>query len=267
MSAVQSLQRQCTLPPQPVVAPAFNCDMADPILTAALNLRSFLDVRTFLFTVPEYQRPFQWEAKLHTDKLLEDLRYAFEHQQPLTLLGNIILQQTDVGQGINRPEADFWWQQRSRNCYLVDGQQRITTLVMLYAAIQEHLRLADNIAHAEIVQGLCSRLGANRGSPFLKTQQEDFEECFDFSVNGSLSENLDRLSHRRRERKNAEYMLEWLARAADASNGSILDVAAFLKYMDEAVHLTLTMTGDTQLAFQTFANINYSGRCTTIAAC
>lgn len=240
--------------------------MADPILTAALPLRSFLDIRTFYCSIPEYRRPYQWEAKLHTHKLLEDLRYAFEQSQPVTLLGNIILQQIDVGQGVERAGADAWWQQRSRNCEIVDGQQRTTTLVMLYAAVQEHLRLTDRTAHSDTISDLYNRLGGehgkggNHGAPFLQTQQDDFEVCFDFNVKGSLTAKLEQLSLRRRERKNAEYMLEWLQKAADrATSDPVLDVAAFLKYLDESVYLTLTVTGQTQLAFQSFANINYSG--------
>ena len=249
--------------------------MADPILTAALPLRSFLDVRTFHCSIPEYQRPYQWEARLHTDKLLEDLRYAFEHGQPVMLLGNIILQQTDCHQGLNRPGATLWWQERSRNCDIVDGQQRTTTLVMLYAAIQEHFRSLEPLGnHKELISVLNTRLsgelgrGQNKGAPFLLTQQDDFEKCFDFKVTGSLMANLQNISPRRRERKNAEYMIEWLQKAAEgwlqstAKEGSTSprhNVAGFLDWLDKSVYLTLTVTGQTQLAFQSFANINYSG--------
>ena len=252
---------------------------ADPILTAALPLRSFLDVSTFRCSVPEYQRPFQWEAKLHTHKLLEDLRYAYEQAQPVMLLGNIILQQTDCGQGQNRSDAKFWWQERSRNCDLVDGQQRTTTLVMLYAAIQEHLRSPDRDKYKAVISDLNTRLGgelgqgtkkggADAGVPFLQTQHDDFERCFDFKVKGSLTANLQNFSPGRRECKNAEYMLEWLQKSAEEwlqrtagqnSSAPVHDVAGFLAYLDNKVYLTLTVTGQTQLAFQSFANINYSG--------
>ncbi len=251
--------------------------MVDPILTAALPLRDFLDVSTFRFSVPEYQRPYQWEAKLHTEKLLEDLQYAYEQAHSVMLLGNIILQQTDAGQGVNRSDAQFWWQERSRNCDIVDGQQRTTTLVMLYAAIQEHLRLPDlRDAHQATIQALNVRLGGElgrgvNGDPYLQTQQKDFAECFTFKVVGSLTSDLQQLNNRRRERKNAEYMLEWLQKTADewqqrlaekGSNTPTHDVAGFLDYLDKHVYLTLTVTEQPQLAFQSFANINYSGTLT-----
>ncbi|KAA6429721.1 MAG: hypothetical protein FRX49_00155 [Trebouxia sp. A1-2] len=245
--------------------------MVDPILTAALPLRNFLDVCTFHCSIPEYQRLYQWEAKLHTQNLLEDLKYAYEHAQPHMLLGNIILQQTDAGQGLNRSKAQFWWQERSRHCDIVDGQQRTTTLVMLYGAIQEHLRLTNTLdCHEEIILSLNTRLsgelggGANKGYAFLQTQQEDFAECFNFKVKGSLTSDLQELSIRRRERKNAEFILEWLQktaeRAADKkSTAPGHDVGGFLEYLDKSVYLTLTVTANPQLAFQSFANINYSG--------
>lgn len=92
--------------------------------------------------------------------------------------------------------------------------------------------------------------------------------CFDLKIKGSLTTNLQELSTRRHERKNAEYMLEWLQQTAEgwlqtaANTGSqspARNMAGFLEYMDKSVYLTLTVTGQTQLAFQSFANINYSG--------
>ena len=146
---------------------------------------------------------------------------------------------------------------------------------MLYAAIQEHFRSLEPLGnHKELISVLNTRLsgelgrGQNKGAPFLLTQQDDFEQCFDFKVTGSLMANLENISPRRRERKNAEYMIEWLQKAAEgwlqstAKEGSTSprhNVAGFLDWLDKSVYLTLTVTGQTQLAFQSFANINYSG--------
>ncbi|KAL0018355.1 hypothetical protein WJX79_009747 [Trebouxia sp. C0005] len=49
-------------------------------------------------------------------------------------------------------------------------------------------------------------------------------------------------------------------RAADKkSTAPGHDVGGFLEYLDKSVYLTLTVTANPQLAFQSFANINYSG--------
>jgi hypothetical protein len=79
----------------------------------------------FVFTIPTYQRPYSWEKEQATE-LLDDLLQALgtdndpiEELNPY-FLGSIVLIKADL------PPAE-----------VVDGQQRLTTLVILLAALRE----------------------------------------------------------------------------------------------------------------------------------
>lgn len=78
----------------------------------------------FLFHIPEYQRPYSWETE-HAVALFEDLRAAIGHGQGQPddmapyFLGSIVLIKDE------RPDA-----------YVVDGQQRITTLTILLSVLR-----------------------------------------------------------------------------------------------------------------------------------
>ncbi|WP_042690714.1 DUF262 domain-containing protein [Azospirillum sp. B506] len=82
----------------------------------------------FWFRIPTYQRSYAWEAE-QVNELLEDLRNAMAGDDPLRpitdlspyFLGSIVLIKAP-----NRSEAD-----------VVDGQQRLTTLTMLFAVLRE----------------------------------------------------------------------------------------------------------------------------------
>ena len=229
------------------------------LLAAALPLCKVFDKHNFVCRVPEYQRKYEWEKETHTLKLMTDLQQAFERNQDVMLLGNVILQQTDQG-ALREQNASDWCKERMRFCDIVDGQQRITTVVMLYAAIQDLLQ-RNCEAHQSARQQLSARLGTmpTMPTPFLTTQQRDFTEWFSFEDSNDLGEVLDRQARQRLgrvERGNALYMLDWLKTQIETKS---MDVGAFLSYLDEHVYLTLTVTSGKSLAFQTFANVNYSG--------
>ncbi|KGE73276.1 DUF262 domain-containing protein [Spirochaeta lutea] len=72
----------------------------------------------FFFTIPDYQRPFAWEQDNFTD-LIDDLATAQSDQQ--YFLGTLVLHKTDEKQ----------------NYDVVDGQQRLTTLLILIACLRD----------------------------------------------------------------------------------------------------------------------------------
>lgn len=71
----------------------------------------------FFFRVPEYQRPFSWDAD-NFDDLIDDLTGASKDQE--YFLGTIVLHQRD-----------------SKNFDVVDGQQRLTSLLILLACLRD----------------------------------------------------------------------------------------------------------------------------------
>ena len=78
----------------------------------------------FVFTIPGYQRPYAWKTE-QADALLDDLiTYLGDSNEPMEevnpyFLGSIVLIKGDT------PDAE-----------VVDGQQRLTTLTILLAALR-----------------------------------------------------------------------------------------------------------------------------------
>lgn len=86
------------------------------------------DVFKMWFRVPEYQRPYVWGDE-EIDDLLDDLTYAMrEKPDSEYFLGSFVLQ--------SKPEAPENGQEFPEND-LLDGQQRMATLLILLAVIRD----------------------------------------------------------------------------------------------------------------------------------
>ena len=92
------------------------------------------------FRVPEYQRTYDWSEE-NIKRLLEDCLSGFyylssSNNKSYTFLGTIILV-------AEKPEPSF----DGTSLSVVDGQQRLTTLILLCCALVEELSLRENDAH------------------------------------------------------------------------------------------------------------------------
>ena len=88
-----------------------------------------------LFVVPEYQRLYSWE-KQQLDELFSDLRdLSKKAEDEDHYMGGIVL---------HTLSAYTIGSEKYRQCDVVDGQQRLTTLIILLKCIQ--LELADLLA-------------------------------------------------------------------------------------------------------------------------
>ena len=84
------------------------------------------------FDIPRYQRGYDWK-KLNLDIFWNDLSYHVKHSQTL-FLGTIILNDNDRKQEVHN------------GCFnhsIVDGQQRFTTITILFVALREALRIRE----------------------------------------------------------------------------------------------------------------------------
>ncbi len=80
------------------------------------------------YCVPDFQRGYAWKEEQVT-QLLEDIRFFFETGKPVYLLGQVI-----VSYG---PDSDDYT--------LVDGQQRVTTLLLLLIVLHKRFMRIPNI--------------------------------------------------------------------------------------------------------------------------
>lgn len=77
----------------------------------------------FQYEIPDYQRPYSWEEE-HIKQLFDDLYEFYQRKTDESyFLGSIVVIKQD-----NKPKAD-----------VVDGQQRLTSLTILFAALASYL--------------------------------------------------------------------------------------------------------------------------------
>ncbi len=80
------------------------------------------------FRIPEYQRPYIW-SKDEVNELLDDLTFASQDKPNQEyFLGSFVFQLKKANTGAGQPfdEND-----------LLDGQQRMTTLLLLFACLRD----------------------------------------------------------------------------------------------------------------------------------
>lgn len=114
-----------------------------------LSLNGLLSDR--LFRIPEYQRPYSWEKK-QRDDLFEDIRKAFD-KETNHFMATIVCLKTNDKEQIGADEFFIY--------DIVDGQQRLTTLIILLKAIQlefnkhtkEEKNVSEKLYHDILVRG------------------------------------------------------------------------------------------------------------------
>ena len=94
-----------------------------PISSDVNKLAVFL--REGTFGIPRHQRPYDWEAKTHVLTLLKDLADCIATNKPYLFLGEIMFI------SLKSPEGE-------ERLYINDGQQRITTFMLICANLCRH---------------------------------------------------------------------------------------------------------------------------------
>lgn len=97
--------------------------MDDPFKPLSLSIKELFGNADSLYKVPQYQRPYKWENE-QVDKLWDDIYEAFENGDENYFLGSIITA---------KPRDD----EKSAYVDVVDGQQRLTTLMILFCVVRD----------------------------------------------------------------------------------------------------------------------------------
>ena len=97
--------------------------MEDPFKPQSLSIGELFGNVDALYKIPQYQRPYKWEDE-QVDKLWEDVYDAFKNNEDNYFLGSIITA---------KPRDN----EKSAYVDVVDGQQRLTTLMILFCVIRD----------------------------------------------------------------------------------------------------------------------------------
>jgi Protein of unknown function DUF262 len=115
--------------------------MADEFKAEPKNIEFLLRQVGAGFYVPDYQRRFTW-GKEDLDRLFEDICYGLDQRvlenTSLTFLGTLIL--VDDKDGIEKKNS-----LPSVVYHVIDGQQRMTTLLMAIGILRNHIRQCEGL--------------------------------------------------------------------------------------------------------------------------
>jgi uncharacterized protein with ParB-like and HNH nuclease domain len=102
---------------------------------------------TNYYQIPDYQRPYDWRDE-EIGKLWEDVYSAFDGKDETYFMGSVILAQTEDGY-----------------FEVVDGQQRLTTLTILFCVLRDHYlkKIKDEVLKNQISNAIESLVDKNIG--------------------------------------------------------------------------------------------------------
>ena len=141
-----------------------------PIITKDTTLAKFLTSERAQFRIPVYQRAYAWGRPGHPDsnERLEGFLKAVEE-----------LTEYDDGRGkffgflVSVPQGRFGHQARDNFYYIIDGQQRLTSLSLTYLVIATRLEeLAKTLGLSEDLKKLITKEAKSVRSSFLFFDEE-----------------------------------------------------------------------------------------------
>lgn len=200
---------------------------------------------SYQFEIPDYQRPYAWTTE-QAEELFNDLVSAMQDSctagsSSQYFLGSIVLIKND----------------REPKSSVVDGQQRLSTLTMLFAVLRTVMpEAADDITDFLYKKGKVSLGETNEYRLVAREEDADYFRKFIQEPGGiaQLVASTDKLEDSRlRYRENATLLLE----KANALSGAERD--ALWKFLANDCSLVVISTPDLEAAYRIFSVLNNRG--------
>jgi len=206
----------------------------------------------FLFEVPDFQRQFAWE-KENFDQLVDDIKDAldaFEGKEPY-FLGSIILwtqQRADDGSGLYA---------------IIDGQQRLTSLVILMACLRDLTE--DDRAKKALQERIYQEADEYSGTQEcvrvkIRAREYDFFKEYILTEKGTEKlRHLDcsRLSEPKQHMVQAAKVFHDAFVSDEGADNDL--IRRFIKYLLQRVVIVVVTTGSLASGFRLFNIINARG--------
>ncbi|MCX7165111.1 MAG: DUF262 domain-containing HNH endonuclease family protein [Rhodocyclales bacterium] len=200
---------------------------------------------SYKFEIPDYQRPYAWTTE-QAEELFNDLIAAMQDARRAGatsqyFLGSIVLIKND----------------REPKSFVVDGQQRLTTLTMLFSALRVVMTdAADDITDFLYKKGKASLGETNEYRLIAREEDAVFFRDFIQEPGGivRLVVSTDKLEDSRlRYRENASLLLE------KAKALSSTDRDSLWKFLANDCSLVVISTPDLEAAYRIFSVLNNRG--------
>ncbi|MXS86308.1 DUF262 domain-containing protein [Nitrosomonas sp. HPC101] len=200
---------------------------------------------SYQFEIPDYQRPYAWTTE-QAGELFDDLISAMQDARvsgatSQYFLGSIVLIKND----------------REPKSSVVDGQQRLSTLTMLFAVLREAMpHAADDITDFLYKKG---KVSLGEKNEYRLTAREEDADYFRANIQepggiAQLVTSTDKLEDSRlRYRENATLLL------AKAKALPPADLIALWQFLANDCSLVVISTPDLEAAYRIFSVLNNRG--------
>ncbi|WP_058992318.1 DUF262 domain-containing protein [Haloarcula sp. CBA1127] len=214
--------------------------MASKFDAEPVPVHQLFEGRNTLYKIPEYQRPYSWE-KSHIDQLWDDLYKAWDNSGDVDdsyFLGTIIL----VDNGNDRLD-------------ILDGQQRITTLMIFYAVLRdffdEELSGQRNRINRRIEESPDSD-----DSKYRLMTGEKHHDVFESTVLSSV--NLD-------EQNRYTEAVKYTKNALEDKFDDPDELEDFFDFVEEDTEIIQIETSELSYAIRLFQTVNNRGKDLTVS--
>ncbi|RSD23870.1 DUF262 domain-containing protein [Amycolatopsis eburnea] len=198
------------------------------------------------FTIPRYQRPYAWTTE-QAGEMFDDLLAASRAKDSLTEADPYFLGSIVVVKAENRALAE-----------VVDGQQRLTTLTILYSVLREFVsaEFAESLEKRIFQKG--DPLKGTADQPRLRLRDQDqgfFEKYIQERLGNDLLAALQNVTPDSRLRL-VENALLFKARLSALDRSEAQRLASFV---DGYTYLVVVATVDFESAYRIFSVLNERG--------
>lgn len=194
--------------------------------------------------VPIYQRPYAWEDKNISD-LFSDIHNAISSNENEYFLGTIVLSEKE-----NSSELE-----------IVDGQQRITSIVIFLSSIRDYFENNNQQRQAASIQNdFISGYDRQRDEylPKLKLGQLDNTFFRKYIVDKEIEEKQIKDSHRRIATAK-KLSTEQIEKLVKASNQDLNLLHEWIKFIEEKLKVVSIIVPSKANAFTIFETLNDRG--------
>jgi uncharacterized protein with ParB-like and HNH nuclease domain len=210
-------------------------DDVDSVSAHSSTLSTLLD-GAHRFEVPDYQRQYSWEEE-QLEKLWNDIQ-NIDMQNDTHFLGSILLVNRDTN--INERDVNE----------VVDGQQRLATISILFATIREQLRDKDDVPDSTVQainEYLIDKDSRGNEKPNLKLNELD-NDTFQKILDGKKVSNKESKLWQA-----AQYYTDKVEQM------SISDIEDIREKVLKAMPIVVIETDDKESAFILFETLNERG--------
>ncbi len=192
-----------------------------------------------LYEIPAYQRPYSWDEE-HSLELIQDIYNAFKRNDTEYFIGSIITIEKE----------------KNRTYDVVDGQQRLTTLNLIFAVLKQ---MISNKSSVEDIQKRLMPLNPHTDEPEkprLTVRMQDQNFFLNHIILGEKVKEYQEISEtQERLRTNSNEIKNFLKSIEESENG----LRRLVNYILEHVYVVFVITDSLTSAYRLFNVLNARG--------